>query len=179
MSKLQAKRAKAQEIQQSQEQALNQLPPNTLYIALWLRYDPPPLDDFHWAFYHHDGPKGGTVYQVKGLGEGWITDHGVSGCIFKSLFLGGLVRIGNIPETKKQELDQWIRSLDNNLNEIKDITCKVWLFEVLTHLIKQGFVRCADPEALKSECLAFGNKFRFEASENIQPRPVTVAATSA
>lgn len=66
MSRLQQALMKAQEIQRLQEQALSQLAPHTLYIALWLRNDPPPLNDFHWVFYHHEGPKGGIMYQVKG-----------------------------------------------------------------------------------------------------------------
>jgi hypothetical protein len=168
---------RAQEIQRAQERALSHLPPESLHVALWLRNDPPPLNDFHWAFYYHEGPKGGTIYQVKGLSEGWITDHGVTGCIFKSLFLCCLVQIGNISSTKKQELDQTIRSCDSTLNEICDVTCKVWLFEVLPRLIEQGFVRCDNPEALKAECLAIGNKFRVEASGNVQPRPAKIANT--
>ena len=178
MSRVQIAKAKALEIQRVQEQALRQLSPDTIYIALWLRNDPPPLDDFHWALYHHEGPNGGTVYQVKGLSEGWITDHGFHGCIFKSLFLCGLIQIGSIPATMRQELDSTIRSLDASLNQIVNVTCKVWLFEVLPLLVRKGFVRCEDPQACKAECLAFGNKIRFDASGNVQPRPVTVATTS-
>lgn len=117
------------------------------------------------------------MYQVKGLGEGWITDHGVSGCIFKSLFLCCLVRIGNIAVTREQELDQCIRSYDVTLNEIPHVTCKVWLFKVSAHLIGQGFVHCDSLEALEKECLAFGNMVRLEASRNVQPRPVADATT--
>lgn len=168
---------RAQEIQRVQEQALCGLTPQSLYIALWVRDDPPPPDNFHWAFYYHEGSKGGTIYQVKGLGDGWIADHGIRSCIFKSLFLCGLVQIGKIPATKGQELDYKIRSRDSALNEIPNVTCKVWLFEVFLGLVQQGLVRCENSEALKNECLAFGNKFRFEASNNVQPRPVALAST--
>ncbi len=177
MSRLQAARAKAQEIRSAQEQALSQLHPHSLYIALWLRNDPPPLDDFHWAFYHHKGPAGGTIYQVKELGEGWITDHGVSGCIFKSLFLCCLVQIGSIAAASEQTLDLTIRSYDNKLNEIPNVTCKVWLFKSLLQLLRHALIHCHDPKLLETECLAFGNKFRLDASGNVQPRPVVVATS--
>ncbi len=177
MSRFQAAKARAQEIQSAQQQALSQLPPGSLYVALWLRNDPPPLNDFHWAFYHHEGPTGGTMYQVKGLGEGWISDHGVSGCIFKSLFLCCLVRIGSIPAASEQKLDRIIRSCDKSLNEIPNVTCKVWLFKILLQLVQQGFMQCHDSKILETECLAFGNGFRWEASANVQPRPVVVATS--
>jgi hypothetical protein len=130
MSRSQDRKERAQEIKRLQEQAVRQLPPGALYIALWLRSDPPPPDDFHWAFYYHKEPRAGTIYQVKGLGEGWITDHGVQGCILKSLFLCCLVRIGDIPATEEQSLERIIRSRDSSLNEFPNITCKVWLFNV-------------------------------------------------
>ena len=177
MSKSQTRKEKAQQIQRLQEQALSRLPPHTVYVALWLRNDPPPPNDFHWGLYYHQGPRGGIVYQVKGLDEGWITDHGVSGCIFKSLFLCCLVRIGAVPATEEQCLDVAIRSRDSSLSKIQGVTCKVWLFEVLPCLIREGLVRCENLEALKSECLEIGDKFRFDASGNVQPRPVLISTT--
>ena len=117
------------------------------------------------------------MYQVKGLGEGWIADHGVSGCIFKSLFLCCLVRIGSIPAESEQKLDYSIRSCDDVLNEIPNVSCKVWLFKILLQLVRQGLIQCHDPKVLETECLGFGNKFRLEASANVQPRPVVVATS--
>ena len=171
--------SKARQIQQSQEQALVNLPANTLYIGLWVRDDPPPVNDFHWAFYHHHGGHGGKMYQVKGLGEGWITDHGQTGCIFKSLFLGCLMRIASIDEGRTGELDRVIENLDSELNEIPGVTCRVWLFEVLPRLVEAGFFTCRDPQALQTECLELGDGIRIEASRNLQPRPVfTVTSAS-
>lgn len=58
------------------------------------------------------------------------------------------------------------------------VTCRVWLLEVLPRLIGQGFVYYDNPEALMAECLAVGNKSKFEASANVQPHPVVVAAAT-
>lgn len=70
-----------------QEAALKALPPNNLYIVLWITGDQPQADRFHWGFYFHQDERGGTKYHIKNLGAGWIADHGRTGALFKSAFL--------------------------------------------------------------------------------------------
>lgn len=44
-------REKANLIKQLQDEALRNLSPNTLYIVLYLRSDPPEPNNFHWGFF--------------------------------------------------------------------------------------------------------------------------------
>ncbi|OJD10819.1 hypothetical protein ACJ73_09685 [Blastomyces percursus] len=155
-------------IRKAQEDALARLPLNTLYIVLWIRSDPPRPNDFHWGYYFHTTPRLGLKYHVNG----WITDHGSTGGVFKSNFLCVLVEIASVPPAKHSHLDQVIRSRDRDLNSIPDVTCRVWLVVILQALIQAGVVRCSSVEALQQECMAFGNQYSAAAAENIQPRPV-------
>lgn len=80
-------RERALAIKKSQEDALARLPLNTLYIVLDIRSDPPQPNDFHWGYYFHTSPRGGSKYHMRNLGGGWIPDHGETGGVFKSNFL--------------------------------------------------------------------------------------------
>lgn len=162
-------------VKQSQESALAALPLNRLYIGLWIRHDPPIANDFHWGFYYHKTVKGGTKYHMKGLGSGWIADHGSTRGVFKSQFLCVLIEIGRIPADKEGTLDQVIRSRDGSANDIPGMTCRVWLFTILPFLVQSGLVRCNDLQGLQQECFDFGNANMASAARNEQPRPVTVS----
>ncbi|KAK2810171.1 hypothetical protein FQN50_003141 [Emmonsiellopsis sp. PD_5] len=162
----------AAEIKRAPEQALSRLALNTLYIVLYIRFDPPRQNDFHWGFYFHTHSTGGSKYHIRNLGNGWIPDHGPSGGVFKSNFLCVLIQIALVPEAKKPQLDQIMRSLDSNINAIPGVSCRVWLFTVLQGLVQHGIVRCTDLAALQQECMGIGNQYMADAAVNRQPRPV-------
>ncbi|OAX82370.1 hypothetical protein ACJ72_03287 [Emergomyces africanus] len=164
---------RADAIKEAQGHALSHLPLNTLYIVLYIRSDPPRENDFHWGFYVHTHPFGGSKYHIRNLGSGWIPDHGPTGGVFKSNFLCVLVQIADVPEAKTPQLDQIMRSLDPSINAIPGISCRVWLFTVLQNLVHHGIVRCTDLAALQQECMGIGNQNMADAAVNRQPRPVT------
>ncbi|EEQ34852.1 hypothetical protein McanMca71_001940 [Microsporum canis] len=159
-------------IKQLQEEALRSLPPNSLYIVLYIRSDPPEPNNFHWGFYSHYNETGGCKYHMRNLGDGWIADHGPTAGVFKSTFLCVLIQIASIPPEKRSLLDQIMRSHDGNTNSIPGMSCRVWLLVILQKLIQQGLVRCNSCEALEQECLEIGNQHSPGASKNHQPRPV-------
>ncbi|PWY66593.1 hypothetical protein BO83DRAFT_439844 [Aspergillus eucalypticola CBS 122712] len=50
--------------------ALNpKMDPNALYIALFIRDDPPKPNDYHWALYHHR-INSGIKYHITNEGNG-------------------------------------------------------------------------------------------------------------
>ncbi|KAI9759964.1 MAG: hypothetical protein M4579_001997 [Chaenotheca gracillima] len=168
-------RENALKIKQMQEEALSALPERKLYIALWIRDDPPQTSDFHWGFYHHLVDLDGTKYHLRNLGSGWITDHGESRGLFKSQLLCVVIEIGSIPEDKEKLLDQIMRTYDHSANDIPNVTCRVWIFITLQLLVQNGLLKCDDLEALQQECLDFGNHYMRSAASNDQPRPVVVS----
>ena len=157
------------EIRRLQEAALEALPLNKLYIGLWIRDDPPQPNNFHWGFYYHTHKKGGTKYHITNIGRGWIGGHGPTSGVFKSLFLCVLIEIGSIPAEKEVELDRIMRSEDDSLNSIVGVSCRVWIFAILPHLIETGLLRCDDLDSLQQECFGFGNAHMMSAKENDQP----------
>ncbi|EEP77765.1 predicted protein [Uncinocarpus reesii 1704] len=159
-------------VERMQKEALAALPLNSLYIGLWIRSDPPVANDFHWAYYFHSRPLGGTKYHIRNLGSGWIVDHEPTNGIFGANFLCVLIEIATVPETKHGELDQIIRSYDANVNSIPGVTCRVWLLEVAQKLIDHGIIHCNSHLELGQECMAIGNQHMHGASINEQPRPV-------
>ncbi|KAJ0421186.1 hypothetical protein BJY00DRAFT_312372 [Aspergillus carlsbadensis] len=160
-------------IKKAQEEALARLPIDTLFIVLYIRNDPPQLNDFHWGYYLHTSPRGGVKYHVRGIGSGWIPDHGErGGGVFKSNFLCVHVEIANVPSAQHALLDQIMRSHDADVNSIPGITRRVRLLTILEELAGAGLVRCGDIGALQEECMAFGNWYSDGAARNEQPRPV-------
>ncbi|PGH34386.1 hypothetical protein GX50_02753 [[Emmonsia] crescens] len=168
----QAARERALEIKRLQEEALSKLPIGSLYIVLYLRSDPPEPNNFHWGFYFHTIPSGGTKYHVKNLGIGWITDHGDTGGVFKSNFLCVVIHIATVPQARHAQVDQTMKSLDGNINSIPGISCRVWLLSILQKLIQNGIVRCSSYTELEQECFTIGNDHSSRAADNDQPRPV-------
>ncbi|KAL4897331.1 hypothetical protein BDV59DRAFT_198724 [Aspergillus ambiguus] len=162
------------------------LRPNTLYIPLYVRSDPPVPDNLHWALYHHHDADigGGTKYHITNEGGRgvWITSHGSESNILKTFLLVGLVRIADIPSTCADAMDRLIRSYDTQLNDL-DVTCRTWLFRVLqllqdkqTEPVGAATGRLLDAnvdlEILESAVKEWGNRFAAEACLNVQPRPV-------
>jgi hypothetical protein len=167
----------ALQIKLAQQQAFANLPPNQLYIVLYIRKDPPVENDFHWAFYYHKDSIG-KKYHAKNLGAGWITDHGETNGLFKSWLLCVVITIASIPEHKEQQLDRIMRTYDSSINSILGISCRVWIFEILKILVQQNLVRCNDLQALEVECKSFGNQHMHTAAANEQPRPTVVSKLS-
>ncbi|CAI7643010.1 unnamed protein product [Penicillium glandicola] len=153
-------RQKSAGIKKKQAESLAGLPPNTLHISLYIRSDPPLPNDFHWAFYLHQGTKatpGGTKYHARGIGGGWIAGHEATAGIFAENFLCVVIQIATITPSAHGCVDEIMKSYDESLNSIPGITCR--------------FVRC-DIGELENDCLEFGNEHSETASVNEQPRPV-------
>lgn len=165
-------RERATAIKKAQEEALTRLQLNTLYIVLYIRSDPPELNDFHWGYYFHENPQGGLKYHMRSLGGGWIPDHGKTGGVFKSNFLCVLIQIASVPQAKHSQLDQIMISRDGDVNSIPGVTCRVWLMAILQRLIQHEIVRCSSVDALIQECMSTGNQHSAAAAKNNQPRPV-------
>jgi hypothetical protein len=169
--------ARAAAIKRMQEEALHNLPINTLYIGLWIRSDPPAPGDFHWAYYLHTTSQSGRKYHIANTRDIWSVGHGSESGITKSLFLCCLIKIGRVPEHEHGRLDSVMRSYDADLEAIPGVTCRVWLLHVLQRLIRDGLVRCSHSvDAVEAECKTIGNEYRAEAAINKQPRPIVCSA---
>lgn len=170
---------KARSNKKAQEHVQSVLSPHHLYIALYIRSDPPTPNNFHWAFYHHTPAThhgGGTKHEVTNYGSsevgGWITSHEPASAVFKDAFLCVLIRIADVPEEKGGILEGIMKERDVDLNEIEGVTCRVWLFIILKRLMEEGIVRGVDVAKAEEECMEIGNGFAKEAARNLQPRPV-------
>ncbi|KAL1973232.1 hypothetical protein VTN31DRAFT_5867 [Thermomyces dupontii] len=160
---------KAAAIKTAQEKALTQLPLCPLYIVLYIQSDPPVANDFHWSFYHHLNLTEGVEYQVRNVGDGWITDHGWRSCICKQQFLCVLVQIGIVPEKRRDQLDEIMRMHDAKANEIPGVTYRVWLFTILEEPMKAGLVQF---DNVCSKIASILGMSMLSAAANDQPRPV-------
>ncbi|KAF2789726.1 hypothetical protein K505DRAFT_252705 [Melanomma pulvis-pyrius CBS 109.77] len=156
---------------------LDSLTPGGLYIILFIRGDPPSMNDFHWGLYlHHDSNYGGTKYHIKKEGSsGWITDHGHTRGVFKSFLLVGLFQIATVPQGRESHVDEKIRSYDPSINT-PGVTCRVWVLWVLA-LLQQpanGYtvLRCNNLNELEEEIKQWGNANAQSAADNGQPRPI-------
>ena len=147
-----------------------------VYILLFVRDQPPQPNNFHWGLYVHTEPKGGYKYHIKGMGRGWIADHGPTNGVFKSFLLVGLFHIATIDIDRRSlgQLDGLMRTYDNQLNT-PGITCRVWVLWVLQQLQNNGLLKCNDLQALESEVFNFGNKYAVDAADGKQPRPIKVS----
>ena len=72
------------------------------------------------------------------MGELWITAHGITAEVFKSLFLCVLIRIGTIDSAHASQLDSVMRSYDGQLNSTPNLSCDSWLFAVMERLVEQS-----------------------------------------
>ncbi|KAK2809689.1 hypothetical protein FQN50_003533 [Emmonsiellopsis sp. PD_5] len=156
------------------------LTPSSLYVALYLRTDPPTPNDFHWALYHHLSPHtGGIKHHIRNEGSGhWIPDHSPTVNIMKELLLVGLLRIAQVPEEMGREgLERAVGMFDGGLNggEVgMTMTCRVWVVKVLGVLRGEGLFGdvVVDLGELEREVKGWGNGQAMGASANVQPRPV-------
>lgn len=92
-----------------------------------------------------------------------------------------LIQIADVPEEKGGVLEEIMRERDAGLNEIEEVTCRVWLLIVLKRLVKEGIVQCASglgSDKVEEECMVIGNRFAEEAARNVQPRPVVKSRVS-
>ncbi|GES61844.1 hypothetical protein ATEIFO6365_0011036100 [Aspergillus terreus] len=124
------------------------LTPNTLYIALYVRTDPPVPDNFHWAL------------------APWMASHGPESNILKTFLLVGLLRIVDIPPGAADPVDQLIRSYDAQLNDLGESSP--------VDAVEDGKVLDAkvDLGMLEREVMDWGNRYAAEACQNVQPRPI-------
>ncbi|KAL4907947.1 hypothetical protein BDW74DRAFT_175732 [Aspergillus multicolor] len=138
--------------------------PNNLYIALFVRADPPVPNDFHRALYLPDSASKKTKYHIVNEGAGWIAAHA-----------------SETPAISSQEhlaarVDALLRSHDNRLNDKEGTTCRTWLLEMLAILHEEGVledVRCeGDMEKLEAAVKSWSNGLADAAVKNVQPRPV-------
>lgn len=144
-----------------------------IYIALFVRDQPPRPNDFHWALYVHTEPKSGRKYHIKSLGAGWIVDHGPENGVLKTFLLVGLFHVATISPGKDtlDWLDGIFRTYDTRLNT-PEITCRVWVLWILQLLKSDNILECDDLAALEREVFEFGNKYATDAADAKQPRPV-------
>lgn len=117
----------------------------------------------------------GTKYHIKNLSSGWITGHGNTGGVMKSIFLCVLIQIGTIDPVRAAQLESIMRSYDGQLTSISNINCATWLSTVLEKLVQQSLVHSTDIPGLRDECLAFGNEHMATARDNRHPRPVVTS----
>ncbi|RDW86892.1 uncharacterized protein DSM5745_03534 [Aspergillus mulundensis] len=140
--------------------------PNNVYIALFVRADPPIPNDFHWALYLPEYASKGTKYHIVNEGVGWIAAHAseTPAGILKSFLLVGLIRVAaiNSQEHLAAKADALLRSHDNRLNDKEGTTCRTWLLEICE----------GDMEKLEAVVKDWGNRFADAAVKNVQPRPV-------
>ena len=150
---------------------------NSLYVLLFIRLGEPVPNDFHWGLYLHLDPRIGTKYHVKGIGDGWIADHGSVADVLKSLLLVGLIRIADVLGKCINHVDTVLRSYDDRLNSIPGITCHVWLFWMLEMLQKPmgdlRILKCNSLEVMQQEAMSWGNIHAHDGSLNMQPRPIS------
>ncbi|KAA8646445.1 uncharacterized protein ATNIH1004_007875 [Aspergillus tanneri] len=152
---------------------MTSLMPNNLYIALYIRTDPPQPNNFHWTLYHHHyhhdsaSPATGTKYHIINESTGWIATHGRESCILKTFLLFGLVRIASVPWDATDAIDRSIRMYDSQLNAM-GVTCRTWLFRVLRDLQEdEHALQGVDLEALEEELTQWGYGFADEACRNV------------
>ncbi|KAK7541922.1 uncharacterized protein J3D65DRAFT_612010 [Phyllosticta citribraziliensis] len=154
----------------------SELKPQGLYVALYIRDDPPKPNDFHWALYLHESDsKGGTKYHVKGRQGRWMAHHTETKRFLKEALLVGLFQIAAVPDGLQGKVDENFRLLDDKVNEIS-ITCRTWVFRVLE--IFRGSAPSLIQEdlgALEAEIKEWGNQHAQSASMNEQPRPIGVS----
>ncbi|KAG5640349.1 hypothetical protein DXG03_009103 [Asterophora parasitica] len=172
---------------------VNALEDGDLYVILFLNAA---VGDCHWGLYHHyknewvpsttpGSPKGrwvpkGHKYHVKNIGtsQNWMADHATTSGVLSSMFLVGLLRIGNVPPTYQQGLDTIMRSLDNSLSHhTGEMTyCRTWTMGILSKLVAGGYVRTrySGPQVF-SHIEAFGQQQWAGAANADQPRPIAAS----
>ncbi|CZT17626.1 uncharacterized protein RCC_03463 [Ramularia collo-cygni] len=154
------------------------IPIGSLFIALYIRGNPPKKDDFHWVFYLHQEEHAGTKYHDTSSPKRWMARHRRRGYILNDFLLCVLIAIGKVLPGKFEDLERIMDSHNQAWNSIPGLSCRVWIWMVMQDLIKEEVVWSSGTiYELEAECLAFGNQYSEGASRNEQPRPVVVSAS--
>lgn len=156
--------------------ASTEIKKGSIYVLLYVRNQPPILNDFHWGLYFHGNTNTrGMKYHIKTVGPGWMPDHGPVTAIMKEFLLVGLFRVADVRPEWHAHVDKTIRSLDDQLN-VPGNTCRVWVLDILSLLQEPvgGYqiLRCRDISALQKEIFDWGNGHAAAAAANEQPRPI-------
>ena len=143
-----------------------------IYLLLFIR-DSDISKGFHWALYHHRAPNGGYKFNVKQMGSGWICDSAPNAGIMQSFLLDGALRIGFCDPTNANEI-AWIDEVDLTQPPAPydTFTCRTWTLHCVRGLIRQGFVKCGDVDALEKEAKNWAAHHHSSANEGLMPRPI-------
>lgn len=159
---------------EKQNAARAALPLGGLYILLFLRDgDNPQTNDFHWGYYLHESSAGGMKYHIKGKTNHWNAGHEATGGVYESMLLCVVVKVGQIPASEYDQIDQIMKTYDGALNNFPGISCRVWIWMIMEKLIDGEMVQNSGTVAeLEQECFAFGNQHISDTVANEQPRPL-------
>ncbi|KAH8926401.1 hypothetical protein BT69DRAFT_1239107 [Atractiella rhizophila] len=159
-----------------------ELPTNGIFIALFLRTDPPQPDDFHWALIISttDAQARAINYKfhISGSNGRWMPDHQRTANFLNSFLLAGCLHIGTFRITDKDILERLITADDQLVNSfLPPYNCVQYILNAISRVAAGGYLQLASIEALKQEALQFGNTNSSSAIRNEQPRPIGVSAT--
>ncbi|EPS94007.1 hypothetical protein FOMPIDRAFT_1135080 [Fomitopsis schrenkii] len=163
---------------------LNGFEEGAVYVVLHLRSTEPNDNSFHWGLYHHYRPKAnaaiGYKYHIRNVGSNWLTDHGPTSGLLKSMALVVIVRIiRSVPADYVPQFQQLMQAEDAIVNTIPSVSCRVWLFRTLQRLQLSHFLRCNDLNALEQEIRKIGQEERLSACKAEIPRPIRASALCA
>ena len=159
---------------------LSALEPGALYIILFYRSTKD--NDFHWAFYHHiNANDGGLKLHIIGSTGHWDSDHG-SGVTTDALAdarLVGSVRLTNLSVGQEglEAVRRIITAEDEKLNEIVELTCRVYIARACERLKAGGFLNFPDWARLQTEVFVFGNMAKADFADGKGPKPRPVMAS--
>ena len=145
-----------------------------IYLLLFIR-DRDLAKGFHWALYHHRTSHGGYKFNVKQMGSGWVCDSAQNNGIMQSFLLDGALRIGFCdPGPAGSEALAWIDRvcLTEPPAPFDIFTCRTWTMYCVRGLVKQGFVKCEDPDALEQEAKEWATRHHESAHDGAMPRPI-------
>lgn len=150
------------------------------YVVLWhLRGTDPNDTAFHWGLndHHQTGSAFGYKCHIRNLSANWLTGHGATNGIRKSMALVIIVRIiRNIPANYVAQLEQLVRADDASHNSLLSVSCTVWLFRVLQRLQYAGLLKCNDLGGLEREFWQISQEHRASACIAKRPPPICVSA---
>lgn len=141
----------------------------TLHVLLFLRQD---RGSYHWALYHNHSSRRGWTYEIRNVGSDglWMADHVSTWSVHKRLFLVGAYTVGPVAADRHETVHRIASSMDDELNVIPGLTCRVWLLRVLELLDTAGVV--AVPSDIEDKVKAFGEANWDSASSAVKPRPI-------
>ncbi|KAG6890664.1 hypothetical protein C0992_013336 [Termitomyces sp. T32_za158] len=140
-----------------------------LYIALYARDDP---SSFHWAIYHHWSSTKGTKFHIRNIvpGQGWFSEHKPNIGIMKEFLLVGLMKIADVPADLTEALHTSITAVPY---DGPNVNCLSWVKDALEAAMSAGAIGRFSIDEMEQEAQAFGSSQYDDASQNVQPRPIT------